>query len=241
MGRLTLSIGALCAALGVAACGGTTKTVVKTVTASASTPATTIATAITSTTSTTTASTPSGPPDCNAAGINSTQLKEGTCVQGGQTLVIVNKAETLHLKTLDANLVGMTTHNSLSDGSGQSAIANGKFEILTITLKNKADSPQQWQNGQAGLIVGTGSTTGSNYSEDFTAENGPDQNSCLWKAGAIGSGGIQPSESVTCDVVFDVPQSASLEATGSNLVIGNFGESDYAQPTMPVGIIRTYH
>lgn len=182
---------------------------------------------------------PSGPPDCDAAGMNAVQLKEGTCVSSGQTLVIVNKGTPAHMKTLDATLVSTNTQNSLSD-NGQSATANGQFAILTITLTNKLDTPQQWHNGQAGLELATGHNSGSSYSEDFQAENGPDQNSCLWKAGSI-SQGIQPGESVTCDVIFDIPASASLTSTGTTLVIGNFGENDYSHPTMPVAVLRTYH
>jgi hypothetical protein len=119
---------------------------------------------------------PSGPRECGAAGIDSAQLNEGTCISNGQTIVVVNKASTLHLKTLDANLLGSSTHNSLSSGGGQSAVANGKFVSFTITVKNKLDSPQQWQNGQALLSIPTSATHSAVYTENFTAENGPDQN-----------------------------------------------------------------
>lgn len=230
------------AALLLVACGGTTKTVVETVTAPASgASAARATTAAPSTLTTAAGTTASGPPDCNAAGINSAQLKEGTCTSNGQTVVIVNKASSLHLKSLDANLVGTAAHDSLGSGTGQSATANGKFEILTVTLRNKLDSPQTWQNGQAILTLPTSATHNATYSEAFTAENGPDQNSCQWKAGGISSGPIQPGESITCDVIFDVPPSGSLTARGANLLIENFGESDTSNPTMPLGIVRTYH
>jgi hypothetical protein len=88
-----------------------------------------------------TTSTPGSPPDCDAAGINSKDLKEGTCVRSGHTYVVGNKASTLHLKSMDVTLSGMNTQNSLSNGSGMSATANGKFVISTLTLKNKLDRP----------------------------------------------------------------------------------------------------
>src|SRR5438128_821891 len=87
-------IAGLGSAVALAACGGGTKTVLstttvfQTVTAQASTSSTTSATAA--------AATPSGPPDCGAAGINPTKLKEGTCTTNGQTIVVVNKGSTLH-------------------------------------------------------------------------------------------------------------------------------------------------
>jgi hypothetical protein len=175
-----------------------------------------------------TATTPSGPRDCNAAGINAQQLREGTCVAGAQTVVVVNKTSTLHLKSLDANYVGF--HR------------NGKFATLTITIKNKLHTPQQWQHTMAALFIpGTsaGARNSPNYLENLDAEIG-DQNSCLRKTGTAANGGLQPGASVTCDVVFDIPASAGPAASGS-LYIANFGE-DVSNPSrLPVGIIRTYH
>jgi hypothetical protein len=239
--RFGSAIGMLLVAV-LAGCGGSTKvkTVVHTVAPAATTTAAPVSTADTSTATQPTTSTPGGPPDCNAAGFNDTQLKQGTCVSKGTTLVIVNKESVLHLKSLNATLKHVATQHSLSDGNGQSATATGKFEVFTITLKNKLDTPQQWADGQARLLIATSSTAGNTYTEDFTAENGPDQNSCTWKIGSISSG-IQPGESTTCDVIFDIPPNASLSTPGSTFDIENFGEADTSNPTLPVGIIRTYH
>lgn len=221
------------AAVGVAGCGGT-RTVVRTVTAPVAA-ATTTATATTSsaTTSTTATSTSSGPPECNAAGMNDKGLKQGTCISGGNTLVIVNKESTLHLKSLDVKLNGITTQDSLSNSSGMSATANGKFAIFSITLKNKLDTPQQWQTGQAGFYFATSSTGASSYNEDFNAENGPDGKSCLFSSAGL-NGGIPPGESITCDVVFDVPASADISSHGSDFELGNFGSTDLSSPTGPL-------
>jgi hypothetical protein len=176
-----------------------------------------------------TAATPSGPPDCNAAGINAQQLREGTCVAGAQTVVVVNKTSTLHLKSLDANYVGF--HR------------NGKFATLTIMITNKLHMAQRWQPSMAALFI-PGTTTGAgnspNYLENVAGDAG-DQNSCLDKTGTAAHGGLQPGASVTCDVVFAIPASADPAASGSGLDIANFGE-DVSNPSrLPVGIIRTYH
>ena len=174
------------------------------------------------------ATTRSGPPDCNAAGINGQELREGTCVSGANTVVVVNKTSTLHLKSLDANYLGF--HR------------NGKFVTLTITIKNKLDMPQRWQHTMGALFIpgtGSGAGNGPDYLENLGAETG-DQNSCLRKTGTAANGGLQPGASVRCDVVFDIPASADPAWSGSTLDIANFGD-DVSNSSGPVGTIRTFH
>ena len=168
------------------------------------------------------------PPDCNAAGIDAQQLREGTCLENATTVVVVNETSTLHLKSLDARYVGFHRH--------------GKFAIATITITNKLGNPQQWQHTQAALFIpgaGAGAGTHPFYLETLRAETG-DQNSCLWKTGTGANGGLQPGKSVTCNVVVEIPASAAPTAIGSGLYIANFGD-DVSNPSRPVGIIRTYH
>ena len=174
-----------------------------------------------------TATTSSGPPDCNAAGINAQLLREGTCFENAMTVVVANKASTLHLKSLDASYGGF--HR------------DGKFGIATITIKNKLGRPQRWQHTQAALFIPGGSAAGTHpfYVENIDAETG-DQNSCLWKTGTAANGGLQPGESVTCDVVIEIPANADPAGSGSGLYIANFGD-DVSNALQPVGIIRTYH
>ena len=103
-----------------------------------------------------TATTPNGPPDCNAAGINDQQMREGTCVSGANTVVVVNKAGTLHLQPLDAKLVAL--HRS------------GTSAILTIVIQNKLRTPERWQHSMANLYVaGTDSGAGDSpfYDENL--------------------------------------------------------------------------
>jgi hypothetical protein len=230
-----LTFAALAAVTGICcSCGnsGNVGTVVRTMTA----PPVTVTAAPTATTSASSASR-----DCDALGINYKQLKEGTCVSGGKTISVVNKSSTVHLSSLDAALNGFYTQASLGDSSGSGAPASGKFVILSITIKNKLHTPQQWQNGQASLFIAMSTSAGNSYSESFAAENGPDGNSCLSKSGAL-SGGFQPGLAITCDVVFDVPADASLGSRGSTLDIANFGGTDLTNPSQPVlGLIRTYH
>lgn len=194
-------------------------------------------------TATATATTPTvvkKPTDCNVLGINQVKLHEGACTSEGERLYVVNKGDTAHIKSMDVSLVGLRTQDSLSDGSGQSATPHGKFIIATITITNKLHTSQSWQNGQAGMTVSTGAKSGNTYDEDFNAENGPDQNSCEWKIGAVSSN-LQPGESITCDVVFDIPTNLSASARGSTVAVAGFGETDLSHPAQRIALLRTYH
>lgn len=212
-----------------AGCGGksnhTTKT---TATTTATTPATTSPT--TSTTST--AST-----DCNTLGINPTGMREGTCTHGGITWVIVDQNHTLNLKTLSAKLAGVRTAKTLASAAGTTT-ASGDFVIASVTIKNKLPARQTFDQAntqQAGLIL-----NGAVFKEAVGAESHADANSCLQVHAAI-----QPGNSETCDVIFDVPTTAAdvLGKHGSgDLFVVNFG-SDLAAsvPPQTIGQIRLYH
>lgn len=186
---------------------------------------------------------PSGPPDCVAAGIDAQQLREGTCVDGPMTVVVVNKTSTLHLTSLDATYVGSRTPKTLRDSNrGARATANGRFAVFTITITNKLRTPERWQGSMAALFTTTTHIgAGTSYGENINAESGADQNSCLWKTGSAADGGLQPGASMTCDVVFDLPAHVDPAARGGGLDIANFGE-DVSNPSLEgIGIIRTYH
>ena len=141
---------------------------------------------------------------------------------------VVSNTSTLHLKSLDAKLVGLRR--------------NGKFTIVTLTITNKLRTPQRWLATKDSLFIpGTNGGDGNSpyYGEDFTGDN-HDQHSCLWKTGTAAHGGLQPGGSVTCDVVFNIPASADPASLGSTLLIANFGD-DVSNARQAVGAIRTYH
>jgi hypothetical protein len=80
-----------------------------------------------------------------------------------------------------------------------------------------------------------------NYRDAFDADNGPDPQSCVDMTG-IGGSEIQPRESATCDVAFDVPTSAVAPvAKTCNLAVLNFGD-DFSGDALTgtLGVIRTY-
>jgi hypothetical protein len=169
-----------------------------------------------------------GSPECNTSAGNPPQLHEGPCVLNGSSFVMVNKASTVHLKSLDAHLVGFHP--------------DGKFTSSTITITNNLRTPQRWQYTMAALYI-AGENTGSGYGPFFLENLGAetnDQNSCLWKTGTAAHGGLQAGQSMTCDVVFDLPATVHLSGRGNGLYIANFGD-DVSITSHPVGIIRTYH
>jgi hypothetical protein len=225
-GLMTRSVALLVAALMVAACGGQSKTTAGTLTR------TTLDASARPTTSTI-----ANPRDCNALGINPVGMREGTCTHGGITYVVVNEDHTLKLATLWASLNGVHTARSLTNDTAV-ATARGQFLMATLSITNKLPHPRTFDQGhtqQAGVIL-----DGAVYKEDVAAENA-DSNSCLRQNGTS----IQPGDSKTCDVIFDIPTTAAadLGKHGSgDLYLVNFG-SDLSGSTLAqmVGQIRLYH
>jgi hypothetical protein len=197
----------------------------------------------TPTTNTTiTSATTSADTECNSLGIDGSQHKEGYCKQGSKSFQVVNSTSTLKLKSLTAKLNGASSADSLSADEGtETATAHGRFVIFNITVSNRLDSAQSINlagsnSSQISLLLGK-----RDYSDAFDAENGPDPQSCVDVTG-IGGSEIQPGESATCDVVFDVPTSAVAQAAKTgNLDVLNFGD-DFSgdSPTGTFGVIRTY-
>ena len=216
----------LAAALLVAACGGesrpTTRTQART---TPDAPPRTI---------TTTAPTAG---DCNALGINPAGMREGTCTHGGITYVIVDEDHTVKLRTLWGSLTGIHTTKSLISDTA-AATGHGDFLVATLSITNKLGDLQTFDRAhaqQAGVIL-----DGTVYKEDVGGENA-DPNSCLRQKG----GPIRPGDTLTCDVIFEVPVSAAadLGKHGSgDLYLANFG-SDLSRSILPstVGQIRLYH
>lgn len=172
-----------------------------------------------STATQTTASTPTGSPDC--ASLPNARTYEGKCVSNGATLTFVNKGTVAHLKSLDVKVNGVSTAQSYSSGNGvASATARGTFVTVNLTVANRLDSPQQFDEsdtGQVELQVGK-----STYTPNFDAVNQADQQSFL----SGNNNTIQPGESQSGDVVFDVPSGQFQTALNHGaVVVVDFGAS----------------
>jgi hypothetical protein len=171
---------------------------------------------------------------CDAKGINPEKRREGTCVDpDGQKYKTVNRGSTLRLKELNVRVVSTRLTPTLTADTGTER-ASGQFYVVTLAVTNKLDSPTSFDDGQnqVGLTVG-----GKTYSEDFEAENMPG-NSFVW-----GSDEIQPEESRTGSVIFDLPNRAVKKlgnsSAAANLIILNFSDIESDPPDL-VGTIRLY-
>ena len=213
--------GALVVALG--GCGsGSTKTVVDTVAASTSWSSTL------DLSTSTTATTPAGPPTCAAVA-----LQAPRCTLNGVLITVAHGIHTLRLKTLDVKVVGVRTASTVSN-AGISSTAKGEFLIITIDVANRADSPETFDDGgfqqQTQLEL-----DGASHTEDFNAENEADAQSFVTNNSAL-----QPGESTTGDLVFDVPPGAAAKATSDSrdvLIIGNFGDDLSQEQPSTLGLI----
>ena len=210
-------------------CGSAkTVTVTKTVTNANTTGADT--SAATADTMTTTAS--SGPPDCDAAGINSTGLKEGLCRDGSNGLVrVVNRSHTLRMKEMTVHYNGYRTATTLSSDVGRNT-ARGVFVIVNLRVNNRTDSGFDYSDDMFDLEVGD-----KHYSPTFDVENGTDQQSLEWQTS---DNGFPPDQPISGDVVFDVPRSkvVEMEKTG-NVMVADPSDAENGTNGV-VGIIRTY-
>jgi hypothetical protein len=248
------------ATITIAACGGSgTKTIVKTVhTPATTTQATTTQAASGPTTktlpgglvctyasdgtlqgctggSTTTtsasASTSSGPPQCAATGFSGSE-----CVaSNGTTFKLAHGTGTLHLKSLDASVAGVRTADSLYDSAANSHVTpNGTFLIIALHVLNKSDSPAAFDGGgyqnQSLLQI-----NGRTYQEDSHAEIFGDPQSPYGQDNSV-----SPGESVTYDLVFDVPPHVAGGVTSNRrtgLIIGNYGDDFSLSLPSTVGMI----
>jgi hypothetical protein len=185
---------------------------------------------------TTTTETEGVDPDntCDALGINSEQLEEGSCTVKGQDVVVVNKDSTLKLDQLTARLVDISTADTLQGSSFGPKSASGVFVVARLEITNTTNKPQTYDSFGEATALNLGRDV---YTEDFNVENGTATDSFVWR-----SKELQPHESMTGSLVYDVPASAvgHLETDGY-LSVGNFRDDSGAQRPKQLGVIRTYH
>jgi hypothetical protein len=170
--------------------------------------------------------------------------KQGLCKTSlGEQLYIVDKSGTLTLEGLTAHLAGIGFRKSFSNSS-DSIAAHGKFVVFTLIVTNRTDSRQEFSGvgaqDQVILTLATSRDINSpvrNLEQAFDAENQIDEEACLTDH----KGRMQPEQTVTCQIVFDVPTRLvrHLKTGGSNLLVADFGESATV-PTRTLGSIRTY-
>lgn len=173
---------------------------------------------------------------CESKGINAQEKKEGVCEgESGQKVRVVNRDSLLRMRELNVRLVNVEVTDTLS-GAIDTQAARGKFVILTLAVTNKLDSPVSFDDSQDQVAL---ISDGKTYSEDFDAENGGIESSFVWQ-----SEEIQPEETLTGTIVFDIPEKAAAEFQSAdaagNLAITNFSDGINEEPSI-VGVIRLYN
>jgi hypothetical protein len=172
--------------------------------------------------STTEAAPPPDPHACETKGIVpiDPSTPTGKCTTEGNRFTVVSQNGELKTKSMVATFGGIRTTDSISDPDAfDTATAKGTFVIISLSLTNRLSSPADIGSDQTSLVL----ANGKQYSEDFDAENGIDQQSLLWKST---EGGLQPDGTLSGDVVFDLPPKAlrTLQKRGGALVLSELGD-----------------
>jgi hypothetical protein len=172
----------------------------------------------------------SAPPNCREAAV----AAASTCELEGTTVLVAHGHNELKLRTLAARIEGIRTASSFSSGVGTTT-AHGIFLVISLHLTNMASAPQVFDGIDAKQVAL--SVSKHYYGESFAAENESDKQSFITNEEPI-----QPGESKTGDLVFDVPPSVVHEVRTlpeSGLFIGNFGDNEIEGTPSGTGLITT--
>jgi hypothetical protein len=176
---------------------------------------------------------PSG--DCGAKGIDTRARNEGTCTEDGSTIVVVDKAGVLKLRSLEAKLLGLKERKTIG-GPGRSKTTKGEFITAELKITNQTDTPARVGPGQITLYLR------ELHLEAFEAEEDFEPRSFLARDQAI-----PPQGSEVGTVTFGVSSGEAAMLTESgNLDFLNFGsavsiyEPEGLFDQSERGTIRTY-
>jgi predicted peroxiredoxin len=226
--RIALLAGTALICTGLAACGGSSRTVtvVKTITSGTGT---TAAAKPATTTATTTTTADGKPPKCTQ---ELTDTLQGDCMNDGVRLTVTGRAHPLVMKTMKVRYKSLRVVKT-AVSSYDRATANGKFVIVKITVTNRTNRPQDFSSigdGPAILLV-----DGKQYTQDINAANTADDAAFESQAKSI-----QPDASQTGDVVFDVPAARIAPLLDHGVILFlDFGKDTIDNP--PLGAIRLYN
>ena len=150
----------------------------------------------------------------NSTGSTDTGDTEGTGTTPTPDIKSAAPGKWLKLATLHAKIDHVSIGHETSSDLGVKT-AHGKFVLVTLSVTNHSDSPQSFDSlgGETALVL----SNQKQYSERFDAANGYDQNSFM-----MNDDDIQPDQTATHELVFDVPAHAVV--SGSNLAVLNFGD-----------------
>lgn len=206
MRGITIALALLALAAGVSACGGTQGAAIGSV---ATTP--------------TVPTTPDGrakPTDphksCDAQGVNSTQLREGTCTEDGVQYVVGNHASVVRLRTLSVAIIGLSVSGATA-GHGRTAQPTREaFLRITLQVQNRDKVPHRFGFGQTMLGIGP-----NDYLESVEVERKVHPESIA----AVNGGEVGPGETLRGDVIFDITEADyQVLMRQGRFFIWNFGD-----------------
>lgn len=153
---------------------------------------------------------------CDAQGIDTRRLREGTCSNGGVQYVVVNRDGALRLESLAVRVEELSAERELEGRDGPVEARKGAFLRLTLEVTNRREYPQRFEVGQT--ILGVGDQT---FREAEAAEQ-----AYRGALASIGEGRIEPGGTLRGDVLFDVPEAVvgRVSRTG-RFFVANFGET----------------
>lgn len=220
--KVALALLALAASIVVAACGGTQEAADL---AGTSTP-----------------TSPLKPPrrgrtdphkSCDAQGINSTQLGTGACTEEGVQYVVANYGGVVRLRTIAVTIVGVGVAPADENGRRTVPPQRDAFLRFKLQVQNRDRVPHRFDFNQTMLGIGA-----SNYLERIDVERRVHPESLAH------AGTMQPGETLTGDVLFDItePDYRELQRRG-RFFVWNFGDHASAQLSRragQLGQIRLY-
>jgi hypothetical protein len=152
----------------------------------------------------------------------------------GSKLTVVNQGSDLKMRSLVARVNGIRQAQTVAtDGGYISETASGTFLIFSLTVTNRLDQPIE-VGGVGTSLTALVLDNDKQYDEDFDASNQALQTSFLSRDAPV-----QPDETATGEVVFDLPAKALRRVTkkGAALVVAPLGE-DVNDDLKRAGIIR---
>lgn len=173
--------------------------------------------------------------DCGSKEIDTGPRKEGTCTEGGSTIVVVDRGSVLRLESLEARLMGTRERKTITGPAG-SKTAKGRFVTFGLAVTNRSDAPAAVALGQFWLYVG------GLHSEAAEVDGELEPRSFLARDRTIPPGGTEDG-TVTFGV--SAKGAKSLAETG-NLDVVNLGspvsiyEPEALFSSSEYGAIRTY-
>ncbi len=169
--------------------------------------------------------------ECEEKGISIPPREEGTCLDGRTRYVVVNRDGVLKLSTLEAEMLDLRETKTITGESGESATAKGTYVIVELSITNRTDVPERFEDSQIVLWIG------GPYTAEAKVQSKVERKSFLGQDTPI-----QPGDSQVGTVVFDLPSSSFKKALGNkgNLDIVNFGSKGEVLTQDEIGTIRTY-